>query len=94
LPGQGIGAHIDSKNFGDTIVCFTLGSAATMIFAPTKEIAHKYSILVLVKPKSVYIMTGLSRYAWTHEMSQVKTDKIDGKITKRKTRISFTFRIV
>lgn len=93
LPGQGISAHIDSKNFGDTIVCFTIGSTATMVFAPTKEINEKYSIPVLVKPNSVYIMTGPARYQWTHEMTTNKTDKIDGKITKRKTRISLTFRI-
>jgi len=94
LPGQGISAHIDSKNFGDTIVCFTIGSTATMVFAPTKEINEKYSIPILVKPNSVYIMTGPARYQWTHEMTTNKTDKIDGKITKRKTRISLTFRTV
>jgi alkylated DNA repair dioxygenase AlkB len=102
LPGQGISAHIDSKNFGDTIVCFTIGSTATMVFSSfkstdlklTKEINEKYSIPILVKPNSVYIMTGPARYQWTHEMTTNKTDKIDGKITKRKTRISLTFRTV
>lgn len=88
-PGQGINKHIDSKTFGSIIGCYTIGSGATMRFRRKDQIIDLY-----VKPNSLYIMSGESRYLWTHEMPSTKTDKINGVRVARDRRISITFRFV
>ena len=87
--GQGISAHIDVKDYGNTIACFTLGSGAMMRF--TRE---DLSYDLYVKKNSVYIMSGESRYNWKHEMVSRKSDLVDGKKIQRGRRISITFRKV
>jgi len=42
-PKQGISTHIDNKNYGDVIGCFTIGSGTTIIFKNNNE---KYNIYV------------------------------------------------
>lgn len=88
-PGQGISAHTDVKEYGNTIACFTLGSGSIMRF--TRE---DLSYDLYVKKNSVYIMTGESRYNWKHEMVSRRSDLIDGKKIQRGRRISITFRKV
>jgi len=83
--GQGISAHIDHKNYGPVIACFTLNSGATMRFRKDNEVVD-----IHVKPNSLYVMTNDARYKWTHEMT---TTKFDNKI-KRNRRVSITFRYV
>ena len=90
LAGQGISKHIDRKEFGDTICCFTIGSGATMKFTLTNHDDFN----LYVRPKSLYIMTKESRYKWTHEMEYKKKDIVDGQEIIRSTRYSITFRIV
>ncbi len=85
--GQGISAHIDDKKFGPVIGCFTLLSGATMRFKHNNQ-SHD----IYVEPNSLYIMTGDSRYKWTHEMTTNKYDT-QNKI-KRDRRVSITFRHV
>ena len=87
--GQGISAHTDVKEYGDVIGCYTIGSGATMVFSKGEE---KYDLYV--KPRSVYIMTGESRYKWKHEMPSRKTDMVGGVRIRRGRRISITFRYV
>lgn len=89
--GQGISAHVDSFAYGDTILCYTLGSGATMRF--THSITGERKDLY-VAPRSVYIMTGEARYQWKHEMISRKSDIVDGKKIQRGRRISITLRIV
>ena len=60
-----------------------------MTFRNGKNVIKKY-----VKPNSVYIMTGDSRYKWTHEMPSTKSDKVDDKKILRSRRVSITFRNV
>lgn len=86
LPGQGIGAHVDKIEFGDTIVCFTFLSGREMSFI--KEDGTEF--VVYTYPSSMYVMTKDARYTWKHEM---KKRKKDGNIT-RGTVISVTFREV
>lgn len=88
-PGQGISAHIDKSTFGPAIVCFTLGSGTSITFKKDNEMREIY-----VEPNSLYIMTGDSRYKWTHEIKCRLSDKNDNKKIERKTRISVTFRSV
>lgn len=89
LPGQGINKHIDVKKYGYVIGCFTLGGGANMTFKNKNKEEYLY-----VNPNSLYIMTGDSRYIWTHEMAQKKYDIVDNIKIKRERRISVTFRNV
>jgi alkylated DNA repair dioxygenase AlkB len=84
LPGQGISRHIDKTSlFGPTIACVSIGSDATIRF--TKD---KNAVDVLVPRRSLYIMQGDARYAWTHEMPA----RLYDAMRKRGTRYSITFR--
>lgn len=88
-PGQGISKHIDIEKYGDVIGCFSLNSNGTMIF---KKGNNKVNLLV--KPNSLYIMSGDSRYKWLHKLFPKKNDVIDNIKVKRERRISVTFRNV
>lgn len=88
-PGQGIGAHIDSKKYGEFIYCFTFGSGADMEFSKDGQKCSIYT-----EPNSLYIMSGESRNLWKHEMRPRLTDTVNGKKVKRATRISITFRSI
>jgi alkylated DNA repair dioxygenase AlkB len=87
--GQGISQHIDLPSFGGVIGCFTIGSGTTMKFTYNGE--HKE---IYVKPNSLYIMSGDSRYVWSHSMPVKKSDVVNGIKIKRDRRISITFRNV
>jgi len=89
LQGQGISAHIDVKQYGGVIGCFTLGSGATMIFEHGGEKREIY-----VEANSLYIMSGDARYVWKHSMPSRKSDVVDGKRIERGRRVSITFRCV
>ena len=87
LPGQGIGEHIDKTDaFGDTVVCFSLGSTAVLVFRHPDG----RKVNLDVPPHSMYVMTGESRYVWSHEMPARMKDGI----RTRGTRLSITFRNV
>jgi alkylated DNA repair dioxygenase AlkB len=88
-PGQGIGAHIDRKEFGGVVVCFTFGSGREMEFSRGED---RYT--VYTRPLSMYVMTGESRYEWKHEMRGRLTDRVNGNITPRGECFSVTFREV
>jgi alkylated DNA repair dioxygenase AlkB len=89
LKGQGISAHIDVKKYGGVIGCFTIGSGATMVFENANEKKEVY-----VKPNSLYIMSGDSRFIWKHSMTSRKFDIVDDIKNERGRRISITFRNV
>jgi len=88
-PGEKIGGHIDAPSYGQIIACFSILSGITMVF---KNRSTSDIIDVYVEDGSLYIMSGPSRWDWTHEIKGVKKDIIDGKVIKRSTRISITFR--
>lgn len=88
--GQGISKHIDLPAFGGVIGCFTFGSGAVMSFRRGgTEVFNIY-----VRPNSLYIMSGESRYIWTHEMPSRKSDMVGGTKIFRDRRVSVTFRHV
>lgn len=96
-PGHGIGPHIDNINaFDDYIVSLSLGTGVIMEFRQKET--KKYSKLFL-KPNSLIVLKGESRYKWNHSIPERKHDLLiqdDDKILvqKRDKRISLTFRKV
>jgi alkylated DNA repair dioxygenase AlkB len=92
LPGQGITPHIDCVPcFGDTIASLSLGSACIMEFTHSKP-AEK--LPMLLKPRSLVILSGEARYRWQHSIPQRKTDRWGGSVLQRGRRVSLTFRTV
>lgn len=94
LPGQGIPPHIDTHGvFEDSILSLSLGSACAMDFKRGSD-----RISVLLPPRSLLVMSGEARYAWTHGICPRRSDLIrtkSGTTTQpRATRVSLTFRKV
>ncbi|XP_013366575.1 PREDICTED: alkylated DNA repair protein alkB homolog 8 isoform X2 [Chinchilla lanigera] len=106
-PGQGIPAHIDTHSaFEDEIVSLSLGSEVVMDFKHPDGV----TVQVMLPRRSLLVMTGESRYLWTHGITPRKFDTVQasehyksGTITndigdltlkKREIRTSFTFRKV
>jgi len=90
LPGQGIGPHIDKLDYGDTIVCFTFLSGREMEFTSRDTKNKQPPYKVYTPRRSMYIMTGESRYEWNHQM---RLRKKDGNIPREEC-FSVTFREV
>lgn len=81
LKTQSISAHIDhTKYFGPVIACLSIGGQATATFT-NPYTYHKYSMQL--EEKSLYVMTGKSRYDYKHEISKPES-----------TRYSLTYRTV
>lgn len=91
-PGQGIPPHVDTHSaFEDPIMSLSLLSAVTMEFRKDQK-----TLCVNLPRRSLTIMSGESRYAWSHGITPRKFDIIVTKnglsTLPRSTRISFTFR--
>ncbi|KAK4887269.1 hypothetical protein RN001_003540 [Aquatica leii] len=94
-PGQGIPPHIDTHSaFEDPIVSLSMGSSIVMEFRQD----NGSTIPVLLKQRSMLIMSGESRYNWTHGITPRKMDIIPTEtgltVEQRGIRVSFTFRKV
>ncbi|CBN75873.1 conserved unknown protein [Ectocarpus siliculosus] len=91
-PGQGISPHVDTHSaFEDGLASLSLGSGCVM------DMRHPDGVRVknLYLPRgSLLVMEGPARYEWSHGIASRKTDMVDGVLTRRATRISFTFRRV
>jgi DNA oxidative demethylase len=79
--GSGIGWHRDAKPFGDFILGVSLASEARLRFKP-KGVAHP-SFEVIAAPRSLYVMQGVARWDYEHQIMPVK-----------KERFSLTFRTI
>lgn len=93
-PGQGIPSHVDTHSaFEDPIMSLSLLSPVIMEFKKNMK-----TLCVQLPPRSLAVMSGESRYAWTHGITPRKIDTVatkDGLSTfTRGTRVSFTFRKV
>lgn len=92
-PGHGIPAHCDTHScFVDPIVSLSLGSSVVMEFRQNTR-----HVSVLLPRRSLLVMSGESRYGWTHGITPRMSDiimKPDGNLTvqRRELRTSFTFR--
>ena len=92
LPGQGIAAHIDCQPcFEDTVVSLTTLSGCSMDFIDINSEARRS---VYLEPCSIVILKDDARYLWRHGISKSQKDVVDGKVRKRKRRVSLTFRKV
>ena len=81
---QGIAPHIDHvKLFGPIIVCISIGDERPVVFTNSKtgEVFQQ-----MLEDKSLYIMSGESRYIWKHSL--------DSKKGYQLPRYSLTFRNV
>lgn len=93
-PGNGIASHCDTHSaFEDPIVSLSLGSSINMDF---KSIDGKHCSKLL-PARSLLIMSGESRYGWSHGISQKKSDIVKTEhnfltVQPRKLRYSYTFR--
>lgn len=89
LPGQGIAPHVDYlPHYGGTVASLSLASPVVMDFrGPDGERLAK-----LLKPRSVFVLSGPARYDWKHGIAPRLTDKYEGSIITRRKRISCTFR--
>lgn len=92
--GQGIPSHIDTHSaFDSPILSLSLGSDVVMEFR--RENQH---LSILLPQRSLLIMDGEARYAWTHGIVPRNSDVIpvgNGlTVRERGTRTSFTFRHV
>lgn len=72
LPGQGISAHVDHVDYGPIVASFTFNILQTknrkMRFTNMDK-----TIDIETPNRSLYIMTGPSRYVWKHSMPGSKT---------------------
>lgn len=87
-PGQGIAAHIDRRTFGDVVASLSLGSEWPMEFASRDGRV----IEVFMPVGALLLMTGPSRFEWTHHIRPRKSDVRGGQRVVRKRRVSLTFR--
>ncbi|XP_030560182.1 alkylated DNA repair protein alkB homolog 8 [Drosophila novamexicana] len=92
-PGQGIPPHVDTHSaFVDPILSLSLQSDVVMDFRRGQELVH-----VLLPRRSLLVMSGESRYDWTHGIKPKHIDVIPtqaGSLTtqSRTKRTSLTFR--
>lgn len=97
---QKIGKHIDGKRgnrpniFGPKIISISLTEDTNLIFCnpDTKE-----KVEIYVPRRCMVVMTGDSRYIWTHEIPKRLSVNINGKNVKKGDnyrRVSLTFRSV
>lgn len=89
LPGKGIGPHSDYSAFGNRVACVSLGSDVVMDFT---ERATSRRVSLHVPARSLWVISGPSRWEWTHAIAHRKSDVIGGVRTPRGRRVSITFR--
>eukprot|EP01084_Bolivina_argentea_P069413 126300_1 len=90
-PNQGIRDHTDRTHcFGPVICGLSLFNTCVLEF---RDKRNKNVVKpVLLYPRSVFIMTGESRYQWTHGIVDNKEHKFCGHRVRRGIRYSMTFR--
>ncbi|XP_017868833.1 PREDICTED: alkylated DNA repair protein alkB homolog 8 [Drosophila arizonae] len=92
-PGQGIPPHVDTHSaFKDPILSLSLQSDVVMDFRRGDQLVH-----VLLPRRSLLVMSGESRYDWTHGIRPKHIDVVatpSGSLTTqaRSKRTSLTFR--
>ena len=89
-PGQGIAPHTDRVDvFDDQIISVSLGSDIVMDFINSKTLETKS---ILLKRRSLLLMSEDARYEWKHTIPARKSDKIGPIKVDRGKRVSLTFR--
>jgi alkylated DNA repair protein alkB family protein 8 len=100
LPGQGIAPHIDTEScIGPIIPVINLASGITMLMEKRKsnnndDTDHRVKKHIWLPRRSLLILSGESRYLYSHGIAPRNTDKVNGTLIPRQIRISLTFRQV
>jgi alkylated DNA repair dioxygenase AlkB len=87
--GEGLNAHVDLMRFEDGILVASLQGTCTMVFQHV-SLSLKHS--VFLEPGDVILLTGSSRWDWTHAIPAQSHDVVDGIHIPRTHRISITLR--
>lgn len=91
-PGQGIAMHIDCEPcFEDAIFSLSLGSDIVMNLQRANS---REKIEILLKRRSLLVISGDSRYKFYHGISNRRTDSFNEEKRPRHRRVSMTFRKV
>ncbi len=96
--GAGFGHHYDSRHrWGEVIVGVTLGQSGVVYFVPKDGQESllppgKDSIRVALPRRSIYVMSGASRYDWKHGIVKHQPIHPPPPWNTRNLRISLTFR--
>nr|CAG8613644.1 10308_t:CDS:2 [Entrophospora candida]CAG8620970.1 8668_t:CDS:2 [Entrophospora candida] len=89
--GQGIMPHIDTATiFGPVVLSLSLLSSCLMKFTHSEDSSNQHSILL--KPRSLLIMTKSSRFDYKHSISNDYIEYYGNKEIIRSRRVSLTFR--
>lgn len=81
--GQGIGAHVDSSVFGDSIATVSLLDTCAL------TMRHRGEVYVqTLEPRSLLVLDGSARWAWTHCI-EPRATRFPGY-----RRISLTYRVL
>ncbi|KAF9498885.1 hypothetical protein BDN71DRAFT_1358700, partial [Pleurotus eryngii] len=79
-PGEGISSHVDLLGrFGDGIIGVSFGSGC-----------DRYDLYL--PERSIIVLSGDSRYKWTHGIARRADDVVGTETLQRGTRMSITFR--
>ncbi|SCZ91703.1 BZ3500_MvSof-1268-A1-R1_Chr5-1g07617 [Microbotryum saponariae] len=90
-PGMGIAPHVDLPHrYSSVILGISLLGTTVMDFVSTSDSENKFELVL--RPGDVYILSGESRYAWTHAIEYRDSDWIEGEERKRGLRLSVTLR--
>ncbi|KND00415.1 uncharacterized protein SPPG_09218 [Spizellomyces punctatus DAOM BR117] len=87
--GQGIMPHVDASTFGSTVTSLSLLTPCVMTFSKRDS---GESVDILLRPRSLLVLTGDSRYNFTHSISKNQVDHYCGEPIERGRRVSLTFR--
>jgi alkylated DNA repair dioxygenase AlkB len=88
LPGQGISPHIDHPRlFTEWVITVSLSSDICMRFEDGTTSSD-----IILKRRSIAILTGEARYRYKHSIPMRKSDVVNGVKQLRSRRVSITFR--
>ncbi|MDE0699924.1 MAG: alpha-ketoglutarate-dependent dioxygenase AlkB [Acidimicrobiaceae bacterium] len=91
LPGQGIAPHIDRDCFGPVVATVSLNSAVNMdLYCDSTEEDYVQRL----EPRSLLLLCGDARSKWRHGIAKRNSDTWNGHKTKRRRRVSITFRTI
>jgi len=89
-PGSGIPPHTDSHApFEEPLISISLFSDIVILF---RNPLTSEEINVLIPARSAFVMTGESRYLWTHAINTRKIDRTESGLSFRRRRVSLTYR--
>jgi alkylated DNA repair dioxygenase AlkB len=93
IPGIGIASHCDTHSaFSDTIAVVSICGSTCVEYVSHDE---RERVSVVIPRRSLYLMSGDSRYGWRHAIAARKTDvdPLSGQVVPRDPRrVSLTFR--